>query len=46
LLELSYKWGNSRKARMTEEEVRAKYTDEELLDMGDKSPLFPRYALG
>ncbi|PSN75390.1 MFS general substrate transporter [Corynespora cassiicola Philippines] len=44
LLELSYKWGNKRKARMTEEEVREKWTDEQLLEMGDKSPLF-RYTL-
>jgi MFS family permease len=44
LLELSYKWGNTKKARMSEDEVRAKYTDEDLLNMGDKSPLF-RYTL-
>lgn len=44
LLELSYKWGNSKKAKLTEDEVRAKYTDKDLLDMGDKSPLF-RYTL-
>ncbi|KAH3918697.1 hypothetical protein HBH56_023080 [Parastagonospora nodorum] len=44
VLELSYKWGNTRKARRSEEEVRATCTDEELLDMGDKSPLF-KYTL-
>jgi hypothetical protein len=44
LLELSYKWGNAKKARLTEEEVRAKYTEDELLKMGDKSPLF-KYTL-
>lgn len=44
LLELSYKWGNSKKTRLSEEEVRAKYTDEQLLDKGDKSPLF-KYTL-
>ncbi|KAH7353168.1 major facilitator superfamily domain-containing protein [Pyrenochaeta sp. MPI-SDFR-AT-0127] len=44
ILELSYKWGNSKKARLSEEEVRAKYTDEQLLDKGDKSPLF-KYTL-
>ncbi|OAL46979.1 MFS general substrate transporter [Pyrenochaeta sp. DS3sAY3a] len=44
LLELSYKWGNSKKARLSEDEVRAKYTDAELLSMGDKSPLF-KYTL-
>lgn len=40
LLEMIYKWTNARKARISEAEVRAKYTEEELLDMGDKSPLF------
>ncbi|KAF1961134.1 MFS general substrate transporter [Byssothecium circinans] len=44
LLEASYKWGNARKARMSEDEVRATYTDEQLMDMGDKSPLF-KYTL-
>lgn len=44
ILELSYKWGNAKKARLTEEEVRAKYTEAELLAMGDKSPLF-KYTL-
>jgi hypothetical protein len=29
---------------LTEEEVRDKYTEEELLKMGDKSPLF-KYTL-
>ncbi|KAI1337038.1 putative MFS transporter [Xylariaceae sp. FL0016] len=44
LLELSYKWGNKKKARMSEEEIRSKYTEDELLQMGDKSPLF-KYTL-
>ncbi|KAI1500053.1 putative MFS transporter [Biscogniauxia marginata] len=44
VLELTYKWGNNKKAQMTEEEVRLKYTEDELLDMGDKSPLF-KYVL-
>ncbi len=44
ILELSYKWGNAKKARLTEEEVRAKYSEDELLAMGDKSPLF-KYTL-
>jgi hypothetical protein len=39
-LEWSYKWANDKKAKMTAEEVRAIYTEEQLLDMGDKSPLF------
>jgi len=44
LLEASYKWGNNKKARMSEEEIREKYTDEDLRAMGDKSPLF-KYVL-
>ncbi|KAI0596610.1 putative MFS transporter [Biscogniauxia sp. FL1348] len=44
MLELAYKWGNKKKEQMSEEEVRVKYTEDELLDMGDKSPLF-RYVL-
>ena len=35
---------NKRRARMTEEEVREKYTQEELIDLGDRSPLY-RYML-
>jgi hypothetical protein len=44
LLEMSYKWGNSKKAKLSEDDVRAKYTDTELIHMGDKSPLF-KYTL-
>jgi MFS family permease len=44
LLELSYKVGNDRKAQLTEEEVRSMYSEDELLRMGDKSPLF-KYTL-
>lgn len=44
LLELSFMWENKKRAKISEEEVRAKYTEEQLLDMGDKSPLF-RYTL-
>ncbi|TID00372.1 putative transporter [Colletotrichum higginsianum] len=44
LLELSYKWGNAKKARMSEEEIRTRYTEEQLMDMGDKSPHF-KYVL-
>ncbi|RYP66377.1 hypothetical protein DL769_006039 [Monosporascus sp. CRB-8-3] len=39
LLEWSYKVANARKAKISEE-ARVKYTEEELFDMGDKSPLF------
>ncbi|KAK6196939.1 HIR complex subunit [Pestalotiopsis sp. IQ-011] len=44
VLEWSYKRGNAQKAEMTEDQVRAKYTEAELMDMGDSSPLF-RYVL-
>lgn len=44
VLEWSYKSGNAKKAEMTEDQVRAKYTEAELMDMGDSSPLF-RYVL-
>lgn len=44
LLELSFWWGNKRKGKYSEQEVREKYTDQQLLDMGDKSPLF-KYTL-
>ena len=34
---------NAKRAAISEEEVRAKYTEEELVEMGDESPLF-RYS--
>lgn len=43
LLEWSYKVGNSNKAKQADE-ARAKYTEEELFDLGDRSPLF-KYTL-
>lgn len=43
-LALSYVRENSRRARIPEEEVRRQYTEEELVQLGDKSPLF-RYTL-
>lgn len=39
LLEWSYIVANAKKAKVAEE-AKAKYTDEELFDMGDSSPLF------
>ncbi|KIX01892.1 uncharacterized protein Z518_07831 [Rhinocladiella mackenziei CBS 650.93] len=39
LLEWSYMVANAKKAKIAEE-ARVKYTEEELFDMGDKSPLF------
>ncbi|CAM1506074.1 Fc.00g057150.m01.CDS01 [Cosmosporella sp. VM-42] len=44
ILEVLLKRENGRKARMTEEDVRARYTEEQLEQMGEKSPLF-KYAL-
>lgn len=44
LLELSFKRSNDKRDRMSEEEVRARYSEEELMAMGNKSPLF-RYVL-
>jgi hypothetical protein len=44
VLEFSYWRINAKNAKLTEDEVRAKYTDEQLDQMGDKSPLF-RYNL-
>ncbi|OJJ34422.1 hypothetical protein ASPWEDRAFT_184914 [Aspergillus wentii DTO 134E9] len=44
ILETSYIWGNKRKERIGEDEVRERYSEEQLLDMGDKSPLF-KYTL-
>jgi hypothetical protein len=36
---MSYKHANARKAKIAEEAKR-KYTEEELFEMGDRSPLF------
>lgn len=44
ILEIVYKWQNKKREKLTEDEVRAKYTDDQLEKMGDRSPLF-RYAL-
>ena len=43
-LEFLYWKSNKRDEKMTEEEVREKYTDGQLYKMGDRSPLF-RYGL-
>ncbi|OOQ81870.1 MFS transporter [Penicillium brasilianum] len=42
-LEWSYKRANAQKAKVADE-ARVKYTEDELFDMGDKSPLF-KYVL-
>ncbi|KAL8396821.1 hypothetical protein RB594_003781 [Gaeumannomyces avenae] len=44
LLELSYKWGNKRKEAWTEADAHARYSEDELIKLGGKSPLF-RYTL-
>lgn len=44
LLEVLLKRGNAKKAKLTEEGIRARYSDEDLDRMGEKSPLF-KYAL-
>lgn len=44
LLELSFVFANRRNRRMSETEVRETYTDEQLLVLGDRSPLF-KYTL-
>lgn len=43
VLELSYVWANRKKAKISEFEVRATYSEDQLLLMGDQSPLF-RYT--
>ena len=43
-MEFLLKRESARKAEMTEEDVRTRYTDEGLERMGEKSPLF-KYAL-
>lgn len=43
-LALSYRRENKRRMNMSEEEVAASYTEAELMDLGEKSPLF-RYTL-
>lgn len=44
VLEWTYKMGNAKKEKHSVEEVRSRYTEEQLRDMGDTSPLF-KYVL-
>jgi MFS family permease len=44
LLELSYKAGNAKKDKMSEDEVRRQHSELELFKLGDRSPLF-KYTL-
>lgn len=44
ILEFTFRHNNKQRAALTQEEIRAKYTDDELADLGDRSPLY-RYTL-
>ncbi|KAJ5129824.1 uncharacterized protein N7515_005863 [Penicillium bovifimosum] len=44
IVEVSWVYANRKNAAMTEMEIRETYTDDQLLEMGDKSPLF-KYTL-
>ncbi|KAJ3530518.1 hypothetical protein NM208_g9294 [Fusarium decemcellulare] len=44
VLRFAYEKENKRRSRMSEEEIRVRYTEQELLDFGDRSPLY-RYVL-
>lgn len=44
ILEASFWWENKKRSKMSESEVREQYTEEQLMNMGDKSPLF-KYTL-
>ena len=44
ILRRTYKKINAQRDQISEEEIRAKYTEAQLLDMGDESPYF-RYTL-
>jgi hypothetical protein len=41
---LTFRYNNKQRAALTEEEIRAKYTDDELTELGDRSPYY-RYTL-
>jgi hypothetical protein len=43
-VEWALKWGNDKKAKMTEEEIRAKWSHDQIMRLGDKSPFF-KYTL-
>ncbi|KAL2427972.1 putative transporter [Exophiala dermatitidis] len=44
VLRVAYSMLNKKRDLMNEEEIRAKYSEDELLDLGDKSPLY-RYVI-
>lgn len=41
---LTFRHNNRQREKMTEDEIRAKYTEDELIELGDRSPLY-RYTL-
>ena len=43
-LEAAFWFINRNRSRKTEDEIRSKYTEQELSDLGDRSPLY-RYTL-
>ena len=44
VLRFAYVGTNNRRDQQDETEIREKYTDEQLLDIGDKNPLY-RYVV-
>lgn len=44
VLEFSFLWDNKKRDTLDEVEIRERYSDEQLLELGDKSPLF-KYTL-
>jgi hypothetical protein len=42
--EVAYKMANKERAKVSEEETRTRYTQDQLMAMGDRSPLF-KYTL-
>ena len=40
LLEFAYKRINGKRARLNEDDIRGRYTEDQLELMGDRSPLF------
>ncbi|KAH6658015.1 major facilitator superfamily domain-containing protein [Truncatella angustata] len=40
VLEFSYVWSNKKRAKLSEHDIRSTYSEDDLLRMGDRSPLF------
>ena len=43
-LELTFIWANRRKEKVSETEVRERFSEQQLLELGDRSPMF-KYTL-